>query len=1117
LAIGIFILHYSNLKWRIYMTMKHKIFLLFVIFSLFPITAFSADWSAMSSGTTNNLNGLWGSSGSDVFAVGDNGTILHYDGTAWSAMTSLTTNNLNAIWGISANFAFAVGAHGTILQYDGLNWLTVPSTTTNNLNAVWGLTTTYALAGGDDGTFLYYNGSWYSPMPPGTIKNRINAIWGSSSTNIFSVGDGGMIGHFGGIPGGFMDSGTTENLNGVWGSSGSSVFAVGNNGTFLIYNGSSWSTIMSGIYTFNINAIWGSSYNNIFIAGDGGIIGHFTGPPGGLMDTGTTENLKDIWGSSGYDVFAVGSNGTILHYHPAYCSAVNPQYVYKGQTLDVTITGLNTNFTDTDSIVSFGCTGITVNSTTVTSATQITASITIAPDAPPETCDVTVTTGEEIVTCANAFAVQGSISGTVTDSATGEALSGIEVAVYDATTGSYVSSVYTGIDGTYRMGGLQSGSYKVQFYDYSNIYLSEWYDNKTDFCSADDVAVTAPSNTTVNAALDRNGGSITVKVTDAETGVALSGIAIGVFDTITGYYVSYCYTDVNGTCTAGGLQSGSYKIQFYTYNGIYLSEWYDNKSDIGSADLVWLTAPSNTTVNATLDRGGSITGRVTDAETGEALSGIYVDIYDAATYSTVSYGYTGTDGTYNVGGLRSGSYKVQFRADNGIYATEWYDNKEDFESADSVLLTAPNNATVNAALGHGGSITGRVTDAKTGEALSGIYVDIYDANTYYSTVSYGVTGNDGTYTAGGLQNGSYKVQFYDNSGMYFSEWYDNKSDIGSAELVWLTAPSTTVNAALDHSGSITGTVTDAETGEALSYVGVTIFDAATGSSVAYGYTGLDGTYSAGGLRSGSYKVYFYDYNRIHLSEWYDNKSDIGSADLVWLTAPSNMTVNAALGHGGSITGRVTGANGSGISGSIGVYDTDNQQIASGYTDEGGYYTVRGLSNGNYKVAFYGRCGEAWYKNKSNFNDADIVLVTAPNTTTGIDIIYVPTTPPTTTTTIISSSTTTVQGTVIQLSYFAATPKAHKIILQWNTEEEISNAGFNIYRSDAENGNYSKINTSLIPAKGSTTQGSSYEFVDQDVQLWKTYRYKLEDIDLNGTSTMHGPVSAMPRLIYGMGK
>jgi hypothetical protein len=90
-------------------------------------------------------------------------------------------------------------------------------------------------------------------------------------------------------------------------------------------------------------------------------------------------------------------------------------------------------------------------------------------------------------------------------------------------------------------------------------------------------------------------------------------------------------------------------------------------------------------------------------------------------------------------------------------------------------------------------------------------------------------------------------------------------------------------------------------------------------------------------------------------------------------------------------------------------------------------------------------------------------------------------------------------------------------LSWETESEIDNAGFNLYRSDSENGEYIKINDSLIPTEGTTTQGASYEFIDTDVKNRKTYYYKLEDIDLNGTSTMHGAVSAMPRWIYGIGK
>jgi len=108
-------------------------------------------------------------------------------------------------------------------------------------------------------------------------------------------------------------------------------------------------------------------------------------------------------------------------------------------------------------------------------------------------------------------------------------------------------------------------------------------------------------------------------------------------------------------------------------------------------------------------------------------------------------------------------------------------------------------------------------------------------------------------------------------------------------------------------------------------------------------------------------------------------------------------------------------------------------------------------------------------------------------------------------------------TVITLASFMATPKDRQVILTWVTESEIDNAGFNLFRSESENGAYVKINNDLIYAQGSSTQGASYNFVDKAVKNRETYYYKLEDISLDGTATMHGPVSATPRLLFGFVK
>ena len=67
----------------------------------------------------NVLRGVWGESSSDLFAVGADGTIIHFDGSAWSAMGSATSCLLFSLWGSSSADVFAVGNNGTILHYDG--------------------------------------------------------------------------------------------------------------------------------------------------------------------------------------------------------------------------------------------------------------------------------------------------------------------------------------------------------------------------------------------------------------------------------------------------------------------------------------------------------------------------------------------------------------------------------------------------------------------------------------------------------------------------------------------------------------------------------------------------------------------------------------------------------------------------------------------------------------------------------------------------------------------------------------------------------------------------------------------------------------------------------------
>jgi hypothetical protein len=117
---------------------KLIILLIVLIFCTVVITGCSASsanaaptWKSQK--TQKQLVDVWGTSSSDVFAVGGAGTILHYNGKSWTAMKGGTTNDLNGIWGSSSTDVFAVGGAGTILHYDGKLWSTMSSGVTTGI------------------------------------------------------------------------------------------------------------------------------------------------------------------------------------------------------------------------------------------------------------------------------------------------------------------------------------------------------------------------------------------------------------------------------------------------------------------------------------------------------------------------------------------------------------------------------------------------------------------------------------------------------------------------------------------------------------------------------------------------------------------------------------------------------------------------------------------------------------------------------------------------------------------------------------------------------------------------------------------------------------------------
>jgi len=305
------------------------------------------------------MEGIWGSSSSDVYVVGHNdravAKMFHFDGTSWQAVKLITyegglipgTIDLHAIYGFAKNDIYAVGERifdnptpppnyldsSLIIHFDGVSWREVPLARSGPFRALWGLWAASPAdlwAGGISGTLIHISGN------SATVASSPDTCWfsrigGTSATDVYALAyafDTGLRdSEFYSL---YRYDGKSWSLDDQFVETSGTVYKFGHlslgaiDGTlysggygFFRKSGTGWQQIFLDNSVNTILGFYGLSRNNIFVVGNSGGLFHYNGSDFYRYSqfVGLPYPLYAVW-SDGQEVFAVGEDGLktyILH------------------------------------------------------------------------------------------------------------------------------------------------------------------------------------------------------------------------------------------------------------------------------------------------------------------------------------------------------------------------------------------------------------------------------------------------------------------------------------------------------------------------------------------------------------------------------------------------------------------------------------------------------------------------------------------------------------------------------------------------------------------------------------------------------------------------------------
>ena len=262
---------------------------------------------------------VWGPDPGNVFAVGENGFIYHWDGAEWIDQTPSSglsqTKSLYTVWGFASDQMFAAGRQ--FCEWNGVEWQEKADLEGVIVNDLWGTSpdNLYATATtpAREAIIMSWDGSkWKTVVSEHGHSERMNAIWGSGPDDIYAAYNedySATIFHWNGTAWAPTPDIGTENIRDIWGTGSQDVY-IADNYRLLHWDGNAWTVVLESEDS-SFCDIWGFSDTLIFTRRSDGMILQFDGSEWSEWQSINADGLDRVWGASLQSVFAVGKSGVV--------------------------------------------------------------------------------------------------------------------------------------------------------------------------------------------------------------------------------------------------------------------------------------------------------------------------------------------------------------------------------------------------------------------------------------------------------------------------------------------------------------------------------------------------------------------------------------------------------------------------------------------------------------------------------------------------------------------------------------------------------------------------------------------------------------------------------------